>query len=324
MDKQKPLGKRIIRLLDANPEIEYNAKELSGLLKENVNTVRSTLARLKKQGKIKSEQRGFYRSVKSIVLSNKAIVKELEIHGFKMEYHEKKIKSKTGSFLHAPLSPLRHRHKINHSIIDYGSFISNGKTYDVTITLHENSLELWVKCSLNPMKIEDFFAFWGWVQGVFPALRNKQRWKVIQSGVNVDYKGLRIDGTNSMTLVEYENALVRIYNKEKEGRGLRTEVHVSSKKESALSLTEAFDLMRSGGVPAQKIEELIKKMEETTEKMGEITDIKNDIKELKEATESLIKAMTVQMNYMAQQQSAPSSPQIKSPEAQGNNDPMFL
>lgn len=251
------LRDRILSLLDQHPDVEYNAKTIARKLKANYSSVRKELRRMvkdrlieevhkekgrDKDGNIIYSEWSWYRS-KNVIVSSKGVVYPTpQVHGIKLEYKGDCHIFKTGSFLATMFAryTLR-RHPKNHGIVINAYPYIEGEHRDVTITIHDNLLEIWVKTSDKPLTPAGLMELSAWLQGKFNL--DPSQFKLTQVGLNYDFPGLKLDGVSDLTLKQFSNAIIRVYQ---HGEGVRYEIHKSDKRDEAINLEQAISILRYG------------------------------------------------------------------------------
>lgn len=263
------LRDRILNLLDQHPDQEFNAKTIARKLRENYSSVRKELRRMVSLNLIDNPHYGFYRS-KNVILSSKGTVYPTpEIHGIKLEYRGDCHTFKTGSFLATMFAryTLR-RHPVNHSIIINAYPYIEGEHRDISITIHDNLLEIWVKTSDKPLTPQGLMELSAWIQGKFNL--DPSQFKVIQYGMNYDFPGIKLDGVQSLTLKQFSNALIRIYQ---HGKGVRYEIHKSDKYENAITMEQAISILKHGIEGKRGDEEEYSELRKLIEEMNRKIDL---------------------------------------------------
>jgi len=104
--------------------------------------------------------------------------------------------------------------------------------------LQNGLVEVFNRCSKQPLGFLDFNRFTAFLHGIFPCF-DVMGARLIQVGLNVDSRVLRLDGVKSIKFQTFENAWLSMY--QKAGRGFRTEVHINPKE---LTLTEALNILK--------------------------------------------------------------------------------
>ena len=314
---------KILSLIKGNSPQSMSAKFIAMVLNMNYNTVRTYLREMLENGEIESPKRGYYCETGLVKHKAGNLEKPLELHGIKLECRAKNIKRKAGSFLTVPLSPNRHRHGRNHSLVDYATYWIGHTPISVTITMHKELIEVWVKNSMHPMKAGEFLGFIGFLQGLFPNIQ-KHEWYMIQVGLNLDYQELRLDGAKSITLSKYENAVMRIYNKEKMGK-MRKEVHISNNQNERINIEDAMNLI-TGQPSMEKLKEIDDKINNIlADKLREIDSIKDEVLDIKKDT-MILKATNIKVLETLQQivnQKEPEPVAEPEPKPEADDEVMF-
>ncbi len=237
------LRDRILNFLDQHPDVEYNAKTIARKLRANYSSVRKELRRMVDLNLIEeSDKWGFYRS-KNVIVSSKGVVYPTpQVHGIKLEYKGDCHIFKAESFLATMFAryTLR-RHPKNHSIVINAYPYIEGEHRDVTITIHDNLLEIWVKTSDKPLTPNGLMELSAWLQGKFNL--DSSQFKLTQVGLNYDFPGLKLDGVSDLTLKQFSNAIIRVYQ---HGEGVRYEIHKSDKRDEAINLEQAISILKHG------------------------------------------------------------------------------
>ena len=284
------LRDRILNLLDQHPDMEYNAKTIARMLRANYSSVRKELRRMVDLKLIDNPHYGFYRS-KNVIISAKGTVYPMpQLHGIKLHYRGEKCHTfYTESYLRTifPEGIIK-RHKINHGLEVFVSPYIEGEHRDITITAHQNLLEIWIKTSDKPLTPQGLLEFSAWLQGKFGL--DPSEFKLIQHGLNYDFLGIKIDGNFELNLKQFSNAIIRIYQ---HGKGLRYEIHRSYKENEALNFEEAINILLHG-IAGKKGDE--KEYEELRELISQI-NTKLDI--LREGMTALLKAENHKLNFQS-------------------------
>ncbi len=239
------IREKILSLLEAEPQMEYNAKSIAAIIRKDYSSVRKELRRMVDRGLIDNPHWGFYRS-KNVILSAKGVAyPEPLIHGLKLEYRGKEChRFRTGSFLDS-FKVKYWVHRRNHAYEIFATPKIEGEIRRVTITIHRNKdlVEVWVPTSNKALTPEGLNELSAWLQGKFEL--PPSAWMLIQAGINYDFPGLKLDGIKSITLEQFENALIRLYDK---GDRVRYELHLSHKKDDAraINLGQAVTILKYG------------------------------------------------------------------------------
>ena len=227
------------------------------MLRANYPSVRKELRRMVREGLIEEVHKkkgkdengniiysgwSWYRSRNSFVSSKGVVYPTPEIHGIKLEYRGDCHIFKTGSFLSTNFASYTlHRHRQNHALVIYAYPYIEGEHRDITITIHDNLLEVWVKVTDKPLTPNGLMELSAWLQGKFNL--DPSQFKMIQYGLNYDFPGLQMDGVKSLTLKQFSNALIRVYQ---HGKGVRYEIHQANKSDKAISLDQAISILKNG------------------------------------------------------------------------------
>ena len=289
------LRDRILSLLDQHPDTEYNAKTIARLLRANYSSVRKELRRMVKEGLIEEVHKkkgrdkdgniiysgwSWYRSKNTIVSSKGVVYPTPEIHGIKLEYRGDCHIFKTGSFLSTNFAGYTlHRHRKNHALVIYTYPYIEGEHRDITITIHDNLLEVWVKVTDKPLSPNGLMELSAWLQGKFNL--DPSQFKLVQYGLNYDFPGLQMDGVKALTLKQFSNALIRIYQ---HGKGVRYEIHQANKPDKAITLEQAIATLKHGIEGKRGDEEEYLELRKLIEEMNRKLDL------LSEGMTTLIRA----------------------------------
>ncbi|MCD6369952.1 MAG: hypothetical protein J7L63_00420, partial [Thermoplasmata archaeon] len=189
--------------------MEYNAKTIARMLRANYSSVRKELRRMVDLKLIDNPHYGFYRS-KNVIISAKGTVYPMpQLHGIKLHYRGEKCHTfYTESYLRTifPEGIIK-RHKINHGLEVFVSPYIEGEHRDITITAHQNLLEIWIKTSDKPLTPQGLLELSAWLQGKFGL--DPSEFKLIQHGLNYDFLGIKIDGNFELNLKQFSNAIIR-------------------------------------------------------------------------------------------------------------------
>ena len=289
------LRDRILNLLDQHPDTEYNAKTIARKLKANYSSVRKELRRMVKEGLIEEVHKkkgrdkngniiysewSWYRSKNTIVSSKGVVYPTPEIHGIKLEYRGDCHIFKTGSFLSTNFAAYTlHRHRKNHALVINAYPYIEGEHRDITITIHDNLLEIWVKVTDKPLTPAGLMELSAWLQGKFNL--DPSQFKLVQYGLNYDFPGLQMDGVKSLTLKQFSNALIRVYQ---HGKGVRYEIHQANKSDKAITLEQAIAILKHGIEGKRGDEEEYSELKKAIEEMNRKLDL------LAEGVTTLIRA----------------------------------
>lgn len=240
MRKRQTLSKRILKLFKSDPRQEYNAITIDRFLcnkirydrrerKEQVHQIRNELRRLTKRGLLSNPHRGFYClriSRKTLhLLDNPPTV----CHGIKLEAtvlhpgtHHFLIQGITAQgiknwLIFNKFSPTTMK-RFFRRIFWEGRFI--------TITIHPECglVEVWVKCSDNPLEYSHMLRLNEYLKGFMSEICPFTNVMVREIGINKDFRELRLEGVSSISLRNFMNAWSRIYFKETIG-AVRIESH---------------------------------------------------------------------------------------------------
>jgi hypothetical protein len=240
MRKKDTLSKRILKVFRTDPRAEYNAITIDRILckqihykrKERIKQVlliRKELWRMTKRGLLLNPVKGVYSlriSRKTLhLLDNPPTV----AHGIKLEatvlqngrYHNSIqgitfIDTKKWLELNV-FTPTTNNRWVKR-IFWEGRFI--------TITIHPNCglIEIWVKCSENPLEYHHMYRLNEYLKGFLSGISDFTDVKVREIGINKDFRELRLEGVSSVMLKSFMNAWSRIYYKETIG-AVRVETH---------------------------------------------------------------------------------------------------
>ena len=264
------VGEKIKRHLDKIAPYPDSVKGIAIHIHEKVSTVRKEVRRLYRKGEIDRPFWGFYRSKKTIVTKYGLAKPELKLHGIKLEYRGTKCHEfYTESYLRNkfPMSPIK-QHPKNHSLIVFYTLGVNNILIPLTITVHPNLLEIWVKeTTEKPLSIYESLFLAGWIIGTFGIPSNE--FMVIQTGISRDIEKLYISGHTSITLAAYINALIRIYQ---HGKSTRFEAHMSSKHNDPkiATLEDLIGILYFGIEGRYEFTTFINKLENIESKISEM------------------------------------------------------
>lgn len=244
MRKKNSLSKRILSVFRHDPRTQYNAVTIDRLLygkiryekhtrKKQIKQIRKELDRLEKRGLVLRSQKGFYTlriSAKTLhLLDNPPVV----AHGIKIEATMSKIglpqKTILGITSHDPtfdlVGWLRTMDFTETTKKRYVKrFFWEGRF--ITLTVHTGCglIEVWIKCSDNPMDFSSMYRFREYMRGLLSPVSDLSDAKIREIGLNKDFRELRLEGISSMSLHVFMNAWSRIYYKESIG-AVRVETH---------------------------------------------------------------------------------------------------
>lgn len=242
--KKYSLSKRILSVMRADPKTEYNAVTIYRILykkmgclpaqrKLAVKQIRKELMRLVKRGMVINSQKGYYClriSAKTLhLLDNPPVV----CHGIKIEATMTNVGSPQNSIL--GITSNDPKKNINEwlALMNFSEatkkrwvkrFFWEGRF--ITITLHPacGLVELWIKCSENPMDFSAMYRFKEYISGFLSPVCDFSDARVREIGINKDFRELRLEGVSSLSLRVFMNAWSRIYYKETIG-AVRVEQH---------------------------------------------------------------------------------------------------
>lgn len=227
-------GQQILLFLRKNAPSEYNVKTISKTLNISYNATKVALSRLRKAGKVKRPHRGFYRVAIDEELVYSLGNPPIELHGIKIEGKLQKAIDGISSDTKRKIEALGFVETTNNRSCHSLYF----KGRKITITIHEKGLvEVWVKSSNNPMNYEEFRDLLTYLNGFTEPIMPIVEQRVRQIGLNRDYRELRLDGVNCITLRNFMNAMGRIYYREKDN--VRVEQHITTE----ISLEEALIIL---------------------------------------------------------------------------------
>ncbi len=272
------------------------------MLRANYSSVRKELRRMVQEGLIEEihKKKGrdkngniiysswsWYRSKNTIVSSKGVVYPTPEIHGIKLEYRGDCHIFKTGSFLSTNFAGYTlHRHRKNHALVIYAYPYLENEYRDITITIHDNLLEVWVKVTDKPLTPNGLLELSAWLQGKFNI--DPSKFKLVQYGLNYDFPGLQLDGVKSLTLKQFSNALIRVYQ---HGQGVRYEIHKSDKGDKAISLEQAISILKHGIEGKTGEEKEYSELRELIEQMNRKIDL------LTEGMTTLLKVEHTKLNF---------------------------
>lgn len=244
MRKKNSLSKRILSLFRTDPRTEYNAVTIDRFLygkikydktlrKNHVKQIRKELDRLYKRKILMRPQRGYYSlriSAKTLhLLDNPPVV----CHGIKIEA--------TMTHIGTPQKTILGITSNDHGfdVFSWLNMMNFSETTNkrwmkrffwegrfITLTMHPGCglIELWIKCSDNPMDFSAMYRFREYVKGVLAPVSDFSDARVREIGVNKDFREMRLEGVSSMSLHVFMNAWSKIYFKESIG-AVRVEQH---------------------------------------------------------------------------------------------------
>ena len=244
MYKKRSLSKRILTVLKQDPRTEYNAVTIDRILygkikydkrqrKYHIKQIRKELKRLTDRGLIVNPHLGFYAlriSSKTLhLLDNPPVV----AHGIKIETTMTNIGTPQTSILGITDK------KPKFDVIGWLQMMNFSETSNkrwvkrffwegrfITLTIHPGCglIEIWIKCSENPMDFSSMYRFNEYIKGNLASLTDMKDARIREIGINKDFRELRLEGLSSMSLHVFMNAWSKIYYKETIG-AVRTEIH---------------------------------------------------------------------------------------------------
>lgn len=243
MNKKKSLSKRILSIFRDNPKTEYNSKTIDRFLykklkydgrkrKKNIKQVRKELDRHVERGNLIKSDKGFYClriSTKTLhLLDDPPVV----AHGIKIEAKITSIAGPQNLILgitsHDPKLMTESWLTVNGFSMTTNKrwvkrFFWEGRF--ITLTIHPSCglIEIWIKCSELPLGFTDMYRFSEYMRGFLSPVSDFKEVRVVEIGINKDFRELRLDGVSSMSLHVFLNAWSKIYNHKE--RGVRVETH---------------------------------------------------------------------------------------------------
>jgi len=128
--------------------------------------------------------------------------KRIELHGIKLE--GACLQENTGYCL---AGQAKHRYRKR------GIYEEIFEDRAVKITVHEKGLvEVWLSTSDKPMGFHQFDRFQSWMKGLLDFVA-PWSWQIKQIGLNVDCRGLYLDGVSSIKLSVFRNAWFQMYQR---------------------------------------------------------------------------------------------------------------
>ena len=264
------LRDRILSLLDQHPDTEFNTKTIARKLRANYSSVRKELRRMVELKLIENPHYGFYRS-KNVIISTKGTAYPMpQMHGIKLHYRGEKCHTfYTESYLRTifPREIIK-RHGKNHALIVFAHPYIEGEHRDITITVHQHLMEVWLKTSDKPLTPQGLLEFSAWLQGKFGL--DPSEFKLIQHGFNYDFVGIKMDGNFEINLKQFSNAVIRLYQ---HGDKLRYEMHRSYKEDEALNFEEALNILLNGIAGKKGTEKEYSELRRLIEEMNNKLDL---------------------------------------------------
>ena len=223
---------RVEKFLTKESPIEYNPSTLAKELFLNESTVRSCLVRLLRLNKIIQTKRGYYRGILEADKIPRWLHSDIQIHGLKIQAQfPKNFDVDTGHLLVA-----KHKSSSDEGRETYSTLFDDRP---ITITIHKSGLvEIFNRSSRQPLGFLEFNRFIAYLEGLFPFF-SVMNPTLVQLGLNMDSKLLRLEGVKSIKLQTFSNSWYQVY--QKAARGVRTELHIQPVN---LTLPEALDLMK--------------------------------------------------------------------------------
>ena len=230
--QSRDVAEKILNFLKNNPIYSYNAptiyKKLHGEIP--INSIRSELRRLCEKKLAIRELRGFYR----VNISPEALY-YLErpptlLHGIMVSMNtasklQKAIHGITSTNYKKDLKNLGFKEKTNNRLIK-ALYYHNDITRLITITVHEKGrIDIYLNCSKQPVNYFEFRDILNFCEGKLDFLSPFLDQRVIQFGMAKDFREIRLDGVNSLTLRAFMDSWFRVYNKDQLGV-TRIEQHV--------------------------------------------------------------------------------------------------
>lgn len=244
MYRKKSLSKRILSVLKSDPKTEYNATTIDRILygkirydktqrQKNIKQIRKELKRLTERGLVVNPQKGYYAlriSSKTLhLLDNPPVV----CHGIKIEATMTSIglpqTSIQGITFEKTVRDLKWWLAMKHFTETTNKrwtkrFFWEGRF--ITLTIHPSCglVEIWIKCSDNPMDFSSMYRFREYMKGYLSEITDLSDAKIREIGINKDFRELRLEGVSSISLHVFMNAWSRIYYKESI-QAVRAEIH---------------------------------------------------------------------------------------------------
>jgi hypothetical protein len=227
---KRQVADRIIKYLYEIAPDEVNAHTVSRVLRLNSGSVRKELSRIlaRKDSPLVRTHRGFYRhKVELDLLAKIDTCKRIEMHG--VQFLGVCLNENTG---YSIANAAKHKYRKRGT---YQEVVEDRK---VTITVHSNgTVQVFVNASGNPLTFPQFDRLQTWVKAKLDFV-DEYSWKLSQIGLNVDQRGLDLDGVTSVRLAVFRNAWFQVYRKGEDT--VRWETHICPN----LNLTEAVMILR--------------------------------------------------------------------------------
>ncbi len=231
--------KRIYRILK-NSDYPMFPKEISSITEISHSTTKVYLRQMINDNQIIQNDVGLYLTPEHIVKENGAVYPPLSLHGVNLHF---KYNPNTPPPFLMPASSVTfatRKHKINKAIVE-DCYFDDRK---ITITFHLNTGLVIIQslAGSNPYDFESFRRFCAWVNGRFPNIDNLQ-WIVKMIGINWDDRSLRLDGLNEITLQNFENMWIKLYQKTKDMVRIETHAVLDIKLSDAIDILLDLDNM---------------------------------------------------------------------------------
>jgi len=283
---------KVSEFLESRPigDEQWCPKKIAKALDIPDGTVRSALKRLKDKGKVAWFPKGIihlYASTKKTsddfnrLFKVHGTGKRYEIHGLTLKLEAKNTGVEDFTEFMCNRVPGGGQTLVSNAVVlDSFGVKDKGQT---SFQLWRSTLMVYCGCSLKPMDYDGFLLWLARVDGwlncrKWPSIEaNLNRWMVVQYGLNDDHKVFRNDSpTRACSIKGFESWFARVY--EKEGRGLRNEIHGTDEKS-----LEEFVMLASGSMTSVQVMQYLQMVvqslntsqawnQEIAKKVGKLTD----------------------------------------------------
>lgn len=220
-----------------------SAIDISQELGISKNAARQLLYRMKKEGLIRQEIRGYFVHRQATRRRNKQIIAPLKMHGIKIITKNRHgLASIMSEQLRQRAPYTAHKHRINGAL----TYSEEWEGRKATITIYKSGgAEINLSATDQPLDLFQFSQFCGWIQALAPA-GTLAAWEIRQLGLNYDIHGLQLDGAEAITMQAFRNMWIRMYEHNKDE--LRLETHINIQ----VGLPEALDILKAALIEAQE------------------------------------------------------------------------
>ena len=240
--------RQLLIYLQKNSKHSFQPKILYDIFKEKIqlNTIRQSLRRLEKRGKVIRESYGFYHAKMTADILHFLETPPTLLHGIKLECQSVQELQNTIEGITSQ--------NYNDTVLKWfdalGFIPSTNYRYGkelwfdsrhIKITVHLKGLvEVFINSTKNPLSYPDFCKMLDYLSGYLEPVTpfNSRNVRLVQVGVAKDYYDLRLDGVSCISLHKFVNDWSKIYYKSAIS-AIRIERHLTC----SLQLDEALNTL---------------------------------------------------------------------------------